>query len=487
MQVGPIKPNGEPGVTLPAQAKVPPISQSVIAVPVGRPAVSATLGNNGLATSVTMTGPRHWTRREILYGGNEAADVRYKITKGIVAEFKDFPDGRRQIVAIRTAGDICGYPTRKERYVFTGQAITPVEACAFGAEKFRAFMERNTEFACAVADDVAERLNQALIRLTVVGQCNSLERVAYFILDMEKRQRSSSIYHDPVALHLTRGEIADYLGLTLETVSRAFSTLKRMRLIALEAPTWWPSSTRSGCAKSRRDACKAVSRRRRAVAGRVPVAGRGSRATGWLVLPACRSCYRSRCPRLQGIRCPKPPRGLERLLHRVAVACQALGGEGAMIVRLIDRYLDPSETLLEVLFGLIMALTITAGARMLSERADIVGVELALALLGCNVAWGVIDGAFYLLGTLFSRNRRVQFVKRLQAASTEEDAMAAVKDEFDLRGEPSMLPHDETRLHRSLLELFRHSGTGRASLQVNDWVAAALIVVLVSATAIPEA
>jgi len=156
-----------------------------------------------------------------------------------------------------------------------------------------------------------------------------------------------------------------------------------------------------------------------------------------------------------------------------------------MIVRFVDRYLDPSETLLEVLFGLIMALTITAGARLLSERADIVGVELALALLGCNVAWGVIDGAFYLLGTQFSRNRRVQLVKRLRAASTEEEAMAALKDEFDLEGEPSMRPQDEARFHRSLLELLRHAATDRARLQANDWVAAALIVVLVSATAIP--
>ena len=91
-----------------------------------------------------------------------------------------------------------------------------------------------------------------------------------------------------------------------------------------------------------------------------------------------------------------------------------------MIARFVDRYLDPSETLLEVLFGLIMALTITAGARLLSERADIVGTELALALLGCNVAWGVIDGAFYLLATIFNRNRRVQFVivERKKAAAT---------------------------------------------------------------------
>jgi hypothetical protein len=156
-----------------------------------------------------------------------------------------------------------------------------------------------------------------------------------------------------------------------------------------------------------------------------------------------------------------------------------------MIVRFIERYLDPSETLLEVLFGLIMALTITVGARLLSERADIVGLELALALLGCNVAWGVIDGAFYLLGTIFNRNRRVQFVKRLQAAANEAEAIAAIEDEFDLEGEPPMRTEDKSNLHGSLLQLFKHAGTGRAHLRPADWMAATLIAILVGVTAVP--
>lgn len=156
-----------------------------------------------------------------------------------------------------------------------------------------------------------------------------------------------------------------------------------------------------------------------------------------------------------------------------------------MIARFVGRYLDPSETLLEVLFGLIMALTITVGARLLSERADIVGMELALALLGCNVAWGVIDGAFYLLGTIFNRNRRVQFVKRLQVAANQTEALAAVMDEFDLEGEPSMRTEDKANLHTSLLQLFQNAGTGRVRLQSDDWIAALLIAILVSATAIP--
>ena len=74
-----------------------------------------------------------------------------------------------------------------------------------------------------------------MIRLTVVGQFCALERVAHFILDMQKRLPSCSIHVGTLALHLTRQEIAEYLGLQLETVSRSFSKLRDMRLIALRS------------------------------------------------------------------------------------------------------------------------------------------------------------------------------------------------------------------------------------------------------------
>ena len=221
---------------------IPPISPEGVALPAlphlesltcegcaGRyVGICAPLGNNNLASLVAMGVQRNWAKRQLLYDSESLAQTYYKITQGIVVEFMLLADGRRQIVAIRTVGDLCGYPLRKGRYAFTGLAITPVEACAFGAEKFSAYMGRNVQFACAVADHVSERLTQATIGRTVVGQLRSFERVAHFILEMEERVRSSG----PVELHLTREETADYLGLTLETVSRSFSKLKHMRLIS---------------------------------------------------------------------------------------------------------------------------------------------------------------------------------------------------------------------------------------------------------------
>jgi VIT1/CCC1 family predicted Fe2+/Mn2+ transporter len=151
----------------------------------------------------------------------------------------------------------------------------------------------------------------------------------------------------------------------------------------------------------------------------------------------------------------------------------------------VHRHLDPSESLLELLFGLVMAFTMTAGARLLSAPNEIDVRELIIGLFGCNLAWGIIDGAFYLLGTLFDRNRRVRFVRQLQAAGDEAKALSLIKAEFDLADEPEMPTEDKARFHSTVLRMLLKAGTRRAGLRRGDLVGAALIAVLVTAAAIP--
>ena len=158
-----------------------------------------------------------------------------------------------------------------------------------------------------------------------------------------------------------------------------------------------------------------------------------------------------------------------------------------MAAGFLHRYLDPSDSLLEVLFGLIMSLTLTAGARLLPEGQNADATGLAAALVGCNVAWGIIDAVFYLLGTRFNRKRRLQFVRRLRATTDEAQAFDAIREEFDLQGEPPMREEDRAAFYKSLLQMLRHAGTPRAHLLRDDFVAGILIVILVSAMAIPAA
>lgn len=151
---------------------------------------------------------------------------------------------------------------------------------------------------------------------------------------------------------------------------------------------------------------------------------------------------------------------------------------------LVHRHLDPSESLLEILFGLIMALTMTAAARLLSLPHEVDRLELAIGLLGCNVAWGVIDAVFYVLGSVFNRNRRVRFTRRLQAASDAE-ALALIREEFDLEDEPPAPEAARAAMHASLLSFFRHASPRPARITRKELAAAAIVLVLVVLTAIP--
>ena len=95
------------------------------------------------------------------------------------------------------------------------------------------------------------------------------------------------------------------------------------------------------------------------------------------------------------------------------------------------KYLDPATSLGEVLFGLIMTLTFTLGAGLIMEEEGREGArQLLIATIGCNIAWGIIDGALYLTGQLFDRGRLRKLLTTVQG-SPDSKATAVVSNELD--------------------------------------------------------
>jgi len=158
-----------------------------------------------------------------------------------------------------------------------------------------------------------------------------------------------------------------------------------------------------------------------------------------------------------------------------------------MIGDRVHRYLDPEESLGELLFGLIMTLTVTLGIRLLSPLEPLSPRDLAAALIGCNVAWGIIDAALYLLGSLFARNRRIHFVRKLHGMPTQAEALQAIREEFGLEEAHLVQQEDLAAYHRATLDLLKHARIERAHLRGTDLAAAAMIVGLVSIAAVPGA
>jgi hypothetical protein len=99
---------------------------------------------------------------------------------------------------------------------------------------------------------------------------------------------------------------------------------------------------------------------------------------------------------------------------------------------LMHRYLDPASSLGEIMFGLIMTLTFTLGAGIIIDDEGAEGArELLIALIGCNIAWGVIDAAMYLVNELFTRGKRRRVAHAVRNAPQGQGGVAVVAQELD--------------------------------------------------------
>lgn len=133
--------------------------------------------------------------------------------------------------------------------------------------------------------------------------------------------------------------------------------------------------------------------------------------------------------------------------------------------RFVLRHLDPGDRLAEFLCGLIMVLTFTLGAGLTVEDGPGAASSLILAAIGCNLAWGIIDGVLYVLTALSNRHQRVKFVRAAHGAADEAAALAVIRAEVDERLGAMASPAAREALGRDLLARLR-SDAGAAEAVV---------------------
>ena len=155
-----------------------------------------------------------------IYGEKEPADYVYQVRSGAVRSYKLLSDGRRQIGAFHLAGDIFGLENGKE-HRFTAEAIVDTTVRLIKWQSLELVAESDAMVARNLLSMTTSNLQHAEDHMLLLGRKTSLERVAAFLLEMDKRLSGV----DVMALPMSRRDIADYLGLTLETVSRAISHL----------------------------------------------------------------------------------------------------------------------------------------------------------------------------------------------------------------------------------------------------------------------
>ena len=135
----------------------------------------------------------------------------------------------------------------------------------------------------------------------------------------------------------------------------------------------------------------------------------------------------------------------------------------------LDKYLDPISSFGEVVFGLIMTLTFTLGAGlMLQEEGPEGARQLLIATIGCNVAWGIIDAALYIIGEVLERGRRRRVLQVIQRVPTSERALPLVAGELDdLLGEVTS-EAERRQLYERIAERVRSTALPRNRISKAD-------------------
>ena len=165
-----------------------------------------------------------------IHGENEPADYVYQVKKGAVRSYKLLSDGRRQIGAFHLVGDIFGL-TNGENHRFTAEAVVDTTLWLMKRRSLEVISQTDGVLARNLLSLTTRSLQHAEDHMLLLGRKDSLEKVATFLLEMDKR------LVDAMTLPMSRRDIADYLGLTLETVSRALSRLRRAGAISLAVDT----------------------------------------------------------------------------------------------------------------------------------------------------------------------------------------------------------------------------------------------------------
>lgn len=173
----------------------------------------------------------------ILFMETDPAQRIYEVLEGIVMLYKLLPDGRRQVVELVSAGDLFGI-SAQQIYDCAAETLTTTTIMAYE----RAQVEASSDLQKLVAKSLARKLTALHDHAVTLGRKSALERVTTFLMrfipdrggyDCIGRSEQGP---DEKTIHLamTRQEIADYLGLTIETVSRAFSELRRRGAIVID-------------------------------------------------------------------------------------------------------------------------------------------------------------------------------------------------------------------------------------------------------------
>ena len=186
----------------------------------------------GGSSPIYWMGEFTYNRGTEIYGEKEPADYLYQVKAGAVRSYKLLSDGRRQIGAFHLPGDIFGL-TDDNTHWFTTEAVVETTLWLLKRRSLETEARADRILSRRLLSITTRNLQHAEDHLLLLGRKDALERVATFLIEMDKRLTAA----DVMTLPMTRRDIADYLGLTVETVSRSLTQLGRAGILTFVGDT----------------------------------------------------------------------------------------------------------------------------------------------------------------------------------------------------------------------------------------------------------
>jgi CRP-like cAMP-binding protein len=195
-------------------------------------AAAAETDDNSLDRLLLLSGSVAFYPRKVeIVHEDEAADRLYKVISGTVCTCKILNDGRRQIGGFYMAGDVFGLQCG-EAHTMAAETITEVKLLVVKKSVIAALVSRNVSITSQLLVLTARELARVQDRVLLVSSKSAQERVVGFLLEMSNR---ASATDNMVELSMSRQDIADYLGLTIETVSRTLWSLESCGAIEISS------------------------------------------------------------------------------------------------------------------------------------------------------------------------------------------------------------------------------------------------------------
>jgi CRP/FNR family transcriptional regulator len=186
----------------------------------------------GLDRTLAQAALRRVEAKEFVFIEGDPTSQVFRVETGAVALYKVLSDGRRQIVGFAYPGDLIGLGAEGE-HVMNAQAIKPTRLRCLGMASLLRSAAQDPALALKLYEAVARELAATRDLMLTTGQRSATERLASFLLAFSRRAERNGQDPCDFELPMTRTDIGDFLGLTIETVSRTFTKLRTLGLIEL--------------------------------------------------------------------------------------------------------------------------------------------------------------------------------------------------------------------------------------------------------------